>query len=156
MAQTRRDLVLAYLQRHAGQWVAGMELMNAEVGGIRAGARVFELRRLGYTIERRSSRRSAVDEYRLVVDGDAGPPTTAPETRKPLRVASAIQSVKVPRTGAHAACAEHVRVTGVRGRLCVPRGADREQTIAEALALNGIPNADVRHDHWMAPERVTP
>ena len=64
---TRKQAVLAYLQAHPNQWVAGMELMNAEVGGTRAGARIMELRQEGYEIERRSSERSAVHEYRLVV-----------------------------------------------------------------------------------------
>lgn len=151
---TRRDLVLAYLQRHANRWVAGMELMNDEVGGIRAGARIFELKRLGYAIERRSSARSSVDEYRLVVDGDAGATTPAVEPRKATPAASAIRSVRVARTGAHAACGEHVRVAGIRGRLCVPRGANREETIREALALNGVRDADVHDNYWIAPERV--
>ena len=64
---TRKQAVLAYLQARPNQWVAGMELMNAEVGGTRAGGRIHELRQEGYEIERRSSERSAVHEYRLVV-----------------------------------------------------------------------------------------
>lgn len=43
----------------------GREL--AEVSGYRFGGRIHELRHdFGYTIERRSSKRSAVDEYRVV------------------------------------------------------------------------------------------
>lgn len=63
---TRRQAVLRYLQAHANSWVAGMEIMNAEVGGTRAGGRILELRREGYVIERRPSKYSAVHEYRLV------------------------------------------------------------------------------------------
>lgn len=63
---TRKELVLDYLQERAYQWVPGMELMNQYVGGTRAGARIFELRQEGYAIERRTSSRSAVDEYRYV------------------------------------------------------------------------------------------
>jgi len=63
---TRKELVLDYLQARAGQWVPGLELMNQFVGGTRASARIFELRREGYNIERRTSQRSAVDEYRYV------------------------------------------------------------------------------------------
>ena len=63
---TRRDAVLRYLQARANQWTPGMELMNAEVGGTRAGGRIHELREMGYIIEARPSKRSAVFEYRLV------------------------------------------------------------------------------------------
>jgi len=67
MKPTRKQLTLIYLQRFAGQWVPGLELMNAEVGGIRAGARIFELRREGWPIEERRDpqHRSAVSQYRL-------------------------------------------------------------------------------------------
>jgi hypothetical protein len=63
---TRKQLVLIYLQTRANHWVPGMELMNQYVGGTRASARIHELRREGHTIERRTSNRSAVDEYRYV------------------------------------------------------------------------------------------
>jgi len=63
---TRKEAVLRYLQARPNQWVAGMELMNAEVGGTRAGGRIHELRLEGHHIERRASRRSAVHEYRYV------------------------------------------------------------------------------------------
>ena len=55
---------LAALQH--GQWTSGNEL--ARVCGWRFSARLFELRAAGYRIERRSSRTSAVDDYRLVVE----------------------------------------------------------------------------------------
>ena len=63
---TRKEAVLRYLQAHANEWVEGMRLMNAEVGGTRAGGRIHELREMGYVIEARPSKRSAVFEYRLV------------------------------------------------------------------------------------------
>ena len=63
---TRKQAVLRYLQAHANSWVAGMELMNAEVGGTRAGGRIHELRKEGWVIENRPSKYSAVHEYKLV------------------------------------------------------------------------------------------
>ena len=63
---TRREAVLHYLQAHANTWVGGMKLMNAEVGGTRAGGRIHELRKEGFVIEARPSKRSAVFDYRLV------------------------------------------------------------------------------------------
>lgn len=66
--KTRKQLVYDYLRARANEWVPGLELMNAEVGGIRAGARIYELRQEGVQIERRSSKRSEVDEYRLVME----------------------------------------------------------------------------------------
>lgn len=64
---TRR--VLAVLESRAGQWVPGRDL--AEVGGFRFGGRIFELRHEhGLNIERRSSKRSAVDEYRLLAEAE--------------------------------------------------------------------------------------
>lgn len=65
---TRREAVLRYLQARPNQWTPGLELMNAEVGGTRAGGRIHELRLQGHQIERRPSERSAVWEYRLVVE----------------------------------------------------------------------------------------
>jgi hypothetical protein len=64
---TRKEAVLRYLRARPNQWVPGMELMNADVGGTRAGARIFDLREDGHEIENRPSKRSAVYEYRLVV-----------------------------------------------------------------------------------------
>ena len=63
---TRREAVLRYLQAHANSWVPGMELMNAEVGGTRAGGRIEELRKAGHNIKSRPSKRSAVWEYMYV------------------------------------------------------------------------------------------
>jgi hypothetical protein len=66
---TRREKVLRYLQARPGVWVPGMELMNAEVGGTRAGGRILELRAEGHQIDSRPSRRSAVWEYKYVTPG---------------------------------------------------------------------------------------
>lgn len=64
--KTRKELVLDYLTAHKREWVPGLDLMNQYVGGLRAGARIFELRKEGYEIERRTSKTSDVDDYRLV------------------------------------------------------------------------------------------
>ena len=55
-----------YVLRAAdGAWLSGNRI--AEVAGFRFGARLFELRAEGYTIERRSAPNgNATDEYRLV------------------------------------------------------------------------------------------
>lgn len=66
--KTRKQLVLEYLQARPNEWVPGLELMNAQVGGLRAGARMFELTEDGYDIQSRSSKTSDVYEYMLVVD----------------------------------------------------------------------------------------
>ena len=58
--------VLEALKAAHGEWVWGVTLAQPGVGGLRFGGRIHELRAMGYTIERRSSKRSAVDEYRLV------------------------------------------------------------------------------------------
>lgn len=63
---TRSQLVLAYLNRYRGQWVSGIKLANEFIGGLRYGARIFDLRKEGYTIEARPSKTSSVYEYRLV------------------------------------------------------------------------------------------
>lgn len=65
-AMTRKEAVLHYLQARPNQWTPGMELMNAEVGGTRAGGRILDLRADGHQIESRPSKRSAVWEYRYV------------------------------------------------------------------------------------------
>jgi hypothetical protein len=58
---------LARLRAAHGQWVPGLALAMPDTGGLRFGGRIHELRHdFGYTIERRSSKRSSVDEYRLV------------------------------------------------------------------------------------------
>lgn len=66
--KTRKQLVLEYLRARPNQWVPGLELMNAQVGGLRAGARIYDLRREGYKIETGPDPRSDVDRYRLLVD----------------------------------------------------------------------------------------
>lgn len=58
--------VLARLRVANGNWVPGMALAMPDTGGLRFGGRIHELRQMGFTIERRSSKRSAVDEYRLI------------------------------------------------------------------------------------------
>lgn len=63
---TRADLILAYLGRYRGQWVSGIKLANEFIGGLRYGARIFELRKQGFAIEARPSKTSSVYEYRLV------------------------------------------------------------------------------------------
>lgn len=62
---TRRERVLEYLQQRPNTWVPGLELMNAEVGGLRAGARLYELRLEGHDIIRRPDPASAVHQYML-------------------------------------------------------------------------------------------
>jgi hypothetical protein len=62
---TAKQRVLLRLAEAEGGWVWGVTL--ADVGGYRFGARIYELRHEdGYVIERRTSPRSAVDQYRLV------------------------------------------------------------------------------------------
>lgn len=58
--------VLARLRAADGQWVPGVALAMPDTGGLRFGGRIHELRQMGYRIERQSSKRSAVDEYRLI------------------------------------------------------------------------------------------
>jgi hypothetical protein len=61
--------VLNVLLAARGGWVRGHDL--AEVGGYRFGGRLFELRhQYGFAIDRRSDPRSAVDQYRLVPEGE--------------------------------------------------------------------------------------
>ena len=61
--------VLNVLLAAKGGWVRGRDL--AEVGGYRFGGRLYELRhQYGYTIERRSDPRSAVDQYRVPLEGE--------------------------------------------------------------------------------------
>ena len=68
--KSRKELTLDYLKEHRGNWVSGLELMNHWVGGLRAGARIYELRREGWRIETRPSKTSDVGEYRLIGWGD--------------------------------------------------------------------------------------
>lgn len=39
--------------------------------------------------------------------------------------------------GRHATCVDHVEVAELREKLCIPRGADRQQLIREAIELAG-------------------
>lgn len=74
--KTRKELVLEYLKARPNQWVPGLELMNERVGGLRAGARIFELNEEGFDIQRRPDPegRSSVHQYRLVVEQPASRP----------------------------------------------------------------------------------
>lgn len=60
--------VLQRLRAAEGGWVRGLDLAAPDVGGLRFGGRLHELRQMGYQIDRRSdpSRKTAVDQYRLV------------------------------------------------------------------------------------------
>lgn len=59
--------VLARLRAAGGAYVRGLDLASPDVGGLRFGGRIHELRHdYGYVIERRSDPKSAVDQYRLV------------------------------------------------------------------------------------------
>lgn len=66
--QTNADRVLGLLTEAGGAWVRGAELLHPAVGGSRFGARILELRKRGYNIERRSDPKSALHQYRLVSD----------------------------------------------------------------------------------------
>lgn len=66
-SKTRKQLVLDYLMAHKNQWVPGIELMNQYVGGLRAGARMYDLRREGWNIRRSADPNSDVDRYMLVI-----------------------------------------------------------------------------------------
>lgn len=65
---TRRNRVLNALRERRGEWVPGMQIMNAEVGGTRAGGRIHELIAEGHVIESRPdpTGQSAVWQYRYV------------------------------------------------------------------------------------------
>jgi hypothetical protein len=58
--------VLERLRAAESGWVRGLDLAAPDVGGLRFGGRIHELRAMGYVIERRSDPRSSVDQYRLV------------------------------------------------------------------------------------------
>lgn len=60
--------MLAVLRDHSGEWVDGMDLMNAAVGGTRAGGRIEELRKAGWNIESRPDPRPYIApwQYRLI------------------------------------------------------------------------------------------
>ena len=61
--------VLERLRAAESGWVRGLDLSHPDVGGLRFGGRIHELRKMGYQIERRSdaSGKSAVDQYRLII-----------------------------------------------------------------------------------------
>lgn len=65
--KTRKQLVLERLQATPNEWVPGMDLMTKEVGGTRAGARIFDLREDGHKIVTGNDPNSDVDRYMLVV-----------------------------------------------------------------------------------------
>lgn len=51
----------------------------------------------------------------------------------------------------HGACAEHVRVDGLRDPVCVRKGDDRDRVVNEAMELAGIQLPDPRKrlgDRW--------
>jgi hypothetical protein len=60
--------VLDRLRAANGGWVRGIDLAAPNVGGLRFGGRVHELRVMGHAIEDRPdpSRRTRVHQYRLV------------------------------------------------------------------------------------------
>lgn len=55
---------------------------------------------------------------------------------KPRKLTSGERSAQ-GRLAQHALCIEHVAVTGLRQRVCITRGADREAILAEARELAG-------------------
>jgi biotin operon repressor len=64
---SNRDIAYNVLRDHANEWVSGNTLVAAGAG-YRFSARIYELRKAGHVIEeRKSTGRSAVHEYRLVV-----------------------------------------------------------------------------------------
>jgi hypothetical protein len=54
MILQQRARLLALFQVKKGQWIDSAEI--GDVGGLQYGARIFELRRLGYAIESRVQR----------------------------------------------------------------------------------------------------
>ena len=68
MPKTQADRVLETLRGADGAWVRGAELLHPAVGGSRFGARILELRKRGYKIERRTDPKSAIHQYRLSSD----------------------------------------------------------------------------------------
>ena len=62
--------VLARLRAADGAWVRGLDLAAPDVGGLRFGGRVHELRQMGYAIEDRPdpSGRTRVWQYRYVTE----------------------------------------------------------------------------------------
>ena len=64
---TNREIVYTVLRERANEWVNGNDLVAAGAG-YRFGARIHELRQAGHDIEERSSKSSAVHDYRLVIE----------------------------------------------------------------------------------------
>lgn len=62
--------VLARLRAAEGGWVRGIDLAHPDVGGLRFGGRVHELRAMGHVIEDRPdpSGKTRVHQYRLVTE----------------------------------------------------------------------------------------
>lgn len=60
--------VLTRLRSADGAWVRGIDLAAPDVGGLRFGGRVHELRQMGHNIEDRPdpSGKTRVHQYRLV------------------------------------------------------------------------------------------
>lgn len=60
--------VLARLRAAEGAWVRGIDLAHPDVGGLRFGGRIHELRQMGYVIEDRPdpSGKTRVHVYRLI------------------------------------------------------------------------------------------
>jgi hypothetical protein len=60
--------VLHRLQAAEGAWVSGLALYTPDVGGLRYGGRIEELRKAGHNIEGRPdpSRRTRVWQYRYI------------------------------------------------------------------------------------------
>jgi hypothetical protein len=60
--------VLARLRAADTAWVRGLDLASPDVGGLRFGGRIHELRQMGYLIEDRPdpSGRTRVWQYRLL------------------------------------------------------------------------------------------
>lgn len=77
MPKTQADKVLDLLREAGGAWVRGAELLHPAVGGSRFGARILELRKRGYAIERRTDPKSAIHQYRLVADNRIATQTVA-------------------------------------------------------------------------------
>lgn len=62
--------VLERLRLANGAWVRGIDLAHPDVGGLRFGGRIHEIRRAGYRIEDRPdpSGKTAVHQYRYVAE----------------------------------------------------------------------------------------
>ena len=64
---TNKSRIMDVFRSADGEWVRGARLLHPEVGGSRFGARIEELRRDGFNIERRRDPNgSALHQYRLV------------------------------------------------------------------------------------------